>query len=238
MVVVFTEQIKMLTELQKIDAQIYQSKKELSSHPALKKKIELETEKKKASLKAANEEWKALQLRQKEKEVDLQSKEEKIKKLQSQLYQLKSNKEYATMELEIKGMKEDKSVLEEDILRLLDAVDQAKSKLEKEKERVALEDKKAKEEIEALKKRASEVGASVQSQEEKRKTYLPNVDARLVSQYEKILIKREGLALVPVRNNSCSGCHMELPPQVVHEVQLQDKLMVCESCARILYWPS
>ena len=50
------------------------------------KKIELESEKKKAGLKAAEEELKRIQLKQKEKEVDLQSKEDKIKKMQSQLY--------------------------------------------------------------------------------------------------------------------------------------------------------
>ena len=66
---------------------------------------------------------------------------------------------------------------------------------------------------------------------------MPNVEARLLKQYERILKGLEGLALVPVVHNSCGGCHMELPPQVVNETQLHDKWIVCESCARILYWP-
>ncbi len=238
MVAVFNEQIKILVELQKIDGEIYQLKKALSAHPSLQKKIELESEKKKAGLKATEEESKRIQLKQKEKEVDLQSKEDKIKKMQSQLYQLKSNREYTTMDLEIKGLKADKSVLEEEILGLLDAADQAKSKFQKEKDLLSSEEKKAAAEIEALEQKSEEIRAAIGAQEEKRKSYVPNVDPKLLSQYERILIKREGLALAPVRSNACGGCHMELPPQAVHEVQLQDKLMVCESCARILYWPS
>ncbi len=238
MVAVFNEQIKILAELQKIDAEIYQLKKEQSAHPALQQKIESEFEKKKAGMKTAEEEFKKFQMKQKEKEGDLLSKEEKIKKLQAQLYQLKSNKEYAAMDLEIKGLKADKSVLEEEILKFLDSADQVKSKFEKEKEFLAGEEKKVKTEIEALKRKTEEIGAAVQAHEEKRKAYLPNLDSKLVSQYERILAKREGVALVPVRNNSCGGCHLELPPQAVHEIRLQDKLVVCESCARILYWPS
>ncbi len=237
MVMVLNEQIKNLIALQKIDAEVYQLKKTLSAQPLIQQKKETEFEKKKASLKTAEEQSKALQLKQKDKEGELQVKEEKIKKLQAQLYQLKSNKEYTAMEFEIRGLKADKSLLEEEILRLLDLVDQAKAKSVKEKELLSGEEKKLKDEIEALKKMAAEINADLSTHEEKRHAYVPNVETRLLAQYEKILKNREGLALVPVKNDSCGGCHMELPPQAVHEIKLQEKVMVCESCARILYWP-
>lgn len=233
---VIHEQIKILVELQKIDADIYRSKKELESQPALKQKMETDFDKKKAGLKAAEEELKTAQLKQKEKEGDLQSKEEKIKKLQAQLYQLKSNKEYTAMEMEIKGLKADNSVLEEEILKLLDVVDLVRAKVAKEKEHLTGEERQMKEELTKLSQQALRINSEIASQEEKRKAFPPNVEAKLISQYERILKGREGLALVPVRNNSCGGCHMELPPQRVNEIQIADKLIVCESCARILYW--
>ena len=176
-------------------------------------------------------------MKQKGKEGELGTAEEKIKKLQGQLYQLKSNKEYTAMEMEIKGLKADKSLLEEEILKLLDAVDAAKLKTGKEKELLSVEEKKCKEELEALKKREDEISAAAGVLEEKRKTYLPNVEVKLVSQYEKILKSREGLALAPVKNGACGGCHMDLPPQAVHEIRLAEKVIICESCARMLYWP-
>ncbi len=236
MPITLNEQVKILVELQKIDAEIYQLRKELSEYPALLKEIQAAFEKKKVNFKAAEDELKVLQLKQKEKEMELQTKEEKVKKLQGQLYQLKTNKEYSVMDLEIKGLKADNSLLEEEILKLLDAVDQAKAKAAKEKELVAAEEKKLKEEDEVLKKKVSQMNAEVTVLEEKRKSYTPNIDPKLYYQYEKILKGREGIAIVPVKNNSCSGCFMELTSQTVNEVQMQEKLIFCESCARILYW--
>ena len=46
---------------------------------------------------------------------------------------------------------------------------------------------------------------------------------------------KEGLAMVPVRQNACGGCHLNLPPQVINEIQMKTELVFCESCARILY---
>ncbi len=238
MTTTISEQIKILVELQKLDFQIYGLKRELAEHPGLQKKAEEIFERKKSGLKAAEAELKAVHSKQKEKEGDLQAKEEKVKKLQAQLYQLKSNKEYSVMDMEIKGLKADDSLLEEEILKLMDTLETAKAHAAKQKELLGIEEKKFKEESDALKKQADEIHASVAGLEEKRKAYLPNIETRLLGQYEKLLKGREGLALVPVKNNSCGGCHLGLPPQMVNEIQMQDKLIVCESCARILYWPS
>lgn len=238
MAVLIQEQIKSLIELQKVDSEIHELQKELSGFPALKKAAETEFEKKKAALKSAEDQQKARQLDQKKKEGDLAAAEEKIAKLSSQLYQLKTNKEYQAMDMEIKGLKADKSLVEEDILRLFDAVEDAKKIVAQEKERLAGEEKKHSAESAVIQKREAEIKAMLTELESKRSAHLPGVEKRLLSQYDRILKGRDGLALVPVRNNSCGGCHMELPPQMVNEVQMQDKIFFCESCARILYWPA
>lgn len=236
MAIAISEQLSILAELQKIDLQIHELKVELAEQPEQQKAQDQEFEKKKVNLKAAEEEYKAAQMKQKSKEGDLASKEEKVKKLQGQLYQLKTNKEYSAMELEIKGLQADKSVLEEEILISFDAVEAAKAKVAKEKELLSVEEKKHKETTDILKKKAADIQAEVQSFEEKRKNYTPNIDPKILSQYEKILKGRDGLAIVPVRGNSCGGCNLGLPPQFVNELQMHDKLMYCESCARLLYW--
>ena len=230
------DQIKVLVELQKVDAEIYRLRQGLSQHPVQKKKFEEELEKKKSKLKSSEESLKSFQVKQKGKENDLLSAEEKIKKLQGQLYQLKSNKEYQTMEMEIKGMKADKSLLEEEILKLLDDVDAAKGTVAKEKENFAVEEKKFKETSAALDQEAVKINGQIQSFEEQRRSHLPGADAKLIAQYDKILKSREGLAIVPVVNEACGGCHLGLPPQVVNELQRRDKIHFCESCARMLYW--
>lgn len=233
------EQVKVLVELQKIDGEMFRLKHELAGHPVLQKKAEEEFEKKKVRLKAAEDELKARQVKQKERELDLASREEKIKKLQTQLYALKSNKEYQAMELEIKGAKADNSVVEEEILRLFDAVEEARAAVAREKEALASEEKSHKETLAALKKDSDALNAQVSVLDERRKVFTPNVDPKLLTQYEKILKGRDGLAIVPILEQSCGGCHIGLPAQFVNEIQMQpDKIMYCEDCGRILYWPS
>jgi len=233
---IISEQIKILAELQKIDSDIYALKVELEGHPEIQKQSDHEFDKKKVNLKAAEDAQRSLQVKQKELEVDLASKEERIKKHQGQLYSLKTNKEYQAMELEIKGLKADNSLLEEEILKFFDSIEEAKAKVQKEKELLSGEEKRHKAELEVIQKRAAEIKAEMQVLEEKRKVFLPSIDPKILPQYERLLKNREGLAIAPIRNNACGGCNLNLPPQVVNEARMQEKFLTCESCARMLYW--
>lgn len=235
---VISGQLKVLAELQKIDYEIHELRSDMAHIPVDRKANEAEFEKKKTSLKTAEEALKSAQLNQKKKEGDLAAAEEKVKKLSSQLYSLKSNKEYQAMEMEIKGLKADKSLIEDEILKSFDAVEAAKAKVAEERTALGVHEKSFNAKQAELAKKESELGAQVSALEDKRKTLSPSADPKLLAQYERILKSRDGLALVPVKNGSCGGCHNKLPAQLVNEVQMQDKIHICESCARILYWPA
>ncbi len=67
--------------------------------------------------------------------------------------------------------------------------------------------------------------------------------AKIVSQlkdhiYRKYtrLIKRYGNAVVPVVNNACQGCYLVLPTQMISSDQLNESIVTCPNCGRILYW--
>ena len=66
---------------------------------------------------------KALQLQMKQKEGELQTREDQIKKLNTQLMQLKTNREYTAMQHEIDTLKADNSLMEEAIIAVLDGID-------------------------------------------------------------------------------------------------------------------
>ena len=236
MPIAITDQIKSLAELQKLDSEIHRMNQEASACPVEKKRLEEAFEKKKAGLKSAEEVLRGFQVQQKSKENDLLSREEKIAKLKSQLYSLKSNKEYQAMELEIKGSQADKSLLEEEILKMFDSVEEAKTRVAKEKEALAAQEKEFRAMATELDKKAADLAASAGVLIEKRKVFLPGVDPRLLGQYERVLKARDGIALVPVVHHACGGCHVELPAQTVNEIQIGEKLITCESCARIIYW--
>ena len=78
----------------------------------------------------------------------METREKEIKKYQTQLYQIKTNKEYMSLQKEIEGLKADNSVLEDDILESMERIDKLKAEIAEEKERLAAGEKELKEETE------------------------------------------------------------------------------------------
>ena len=49
--------------------------------------------------------------------------------------------------------------------------------------------------------------------------------------------KKTGKAVVPLNDETCSGCHMSVTAQVVNEVLAGDKVHSCSHCGRLLFAP-
>jgi predicted nucleic acid-binding Zn-ribbon protein len=47
---------------------------------------------------------------------------------------------------------------------------------------------------------------------------------------------RRGLAITTVRNGTCQGCNMNVPPQLYNVLQRGDTIETCPYCHRIVYW--
>ena len=231
------EQIDTLIKVQKIDSEIYNLKDEKAEKPAQKQVLEQVFIQKSQALKAKEEESKSLQLKRKEHEIDLETKEKEIKKYQSQLLQIKTNKEYTALQKEIEGLKADNAVLEDDILGLMEKVDKVKAEIAEERQRLASEDKELKEEIIKIDQEIKDLDVKISSLEKEKTQLCANVEKNLLAQYERILKAKRGLALVTIAGKSCGGCHRVLPPQVINEARMKDKVIRCEFCARLLYWP-
>jgi len=62
------------------------------------------------------------------------------------------------------------------------------------------------------------------------------VDGRLVSRMER-MFDRGRKAIVPVRGQSCGGCHLELSRSTMLALRHGKNLQACQNCGRILYLP-
>ena len=230
-----TDQIKVLVELQGIDFQIYDLRRQLAAQPAQAAALQSEHEKAAEAVRGAESQHKALELKRNQKELELGEKENQIKKLQAQLFQVKTNKEYSALQKEIGGFKADQSVLEEEILKLMEEAEGLKRRFLLEKEALQAKEVKLKADIQRIDEETKRIESSIQQLQSGRGELLPRVDPKILSKYERILDRKSGVALVPVKKESCGGCHMVLPPQRINEIHMADRLMTCESCARILY---
>lgn len=229
------DQIKKFVDLQKIDAEIYNVNMGLTEKPALIEELKKKFEASKAHLNQLEEKFKGIQLKRKEFELELKGKEDDIARANTQLSQLKTNKEYHAKLTEIASIKADKSIAEEKILLSYDEGDAVQSGIGKEKVVVAAEEKQylaRKSEVEDEMRLMEDRVKVLESQ---RKQQLPGVDRVLLNRYEKILAHKNGLAIVPVRESSCGGCYMNVTQQTINTIKMHDQLIECEICQRILY---
>ena len=229
------DQLDILKRLQAIDGELFRLRREEQEQPKVLERVAAQVAAQEAAVKAAESKLTALQLTQKEKEGELQTREAQVKKLQGQLFQVKTNKEYSTMQHEIEALKADNSLLEEAILKTFDAIDQAAKARKAEQAKLAEGQEQLRRERERIERELSTVRAQIAKLERDRTTLLPDAPKASLATYERILGIREGLAMVPLVNDSCGGCHRRLPPQVLNQVLLKTELVTCESCNRILY---
>ncbi len=229
------EQLRKLIELQKIDSEIYSIKSDLEEKPLKLKRIKDEFDLEKQTLKTLEETLKQIQLSRKEKELELQTKEDAIGKCNSQLLQIKTNKEYTAKMNEIASIEADKTKIEEEVLVFYDESDKIRSEVEKENQIIAEKEKKYLDNKELIDSEISVLENSISGIESNRNRILPDIKPNYLSRYEMLLGNKKGLALVAVYSGSCGGCYMNLAPQVINALKLNQELVECEMCSRILY---
>lgn len=158
-----------------------------------------------------------------------------IKKYEGQLNEVKNNREYDAIskEIEIQGL--EIQVCEK---RIKEAEFEIKNKTEGyDKTQEGLEFSKG--ELEVKKQELNTITAETKIEED---TLLEKVDAastkiedRLLKVYSKLRNSfRNGLAVVSIERDSCSGCHNKIPPQLQSEIRQRKKIIICEHCGRVL----
>jgi predicted nucleic acid-binding Zn-ribbon protein len=224
-----------LLELQGLDIQIAKLEAEARAIPAAIQALDAKLTTSRASLEAAKGKAEQLQKERRTKERELEEIGQNIKKKQARLFEIKTNEEYSAVLKEIETLKEKSSLLEEQIIVLLDQIDVvAKDLGGAEKEFQAAQGVSQKERAE---KEAQLTGLQrdLAQLRESRKGQAGRIEQSLLQQYTRLL-KGRGVAVVAVKDGSCSGCGISLTPQTFAEVRRNDRMFTCASCNRILYY--
>lgn len=171
-----------------------------------------------------------------ERERELEAQEAHIEKMKARASEIKKNVEYQAHLFEIQMAGKKKEEIEEQILLLMDEVEQQQKAVQEARSLVTEAEAafgKEKAELEALEARlAAELGEL----DQQRKAVEASADRSLLDRYNKLKNTRKDLALAAIRGGICSGCRLQIEPQLVAEVKRSEKLVSCSYCQRILYW--
>lgn len=230
------EEIEKLKKLQNIDNEIFEKEGEINLFPEKEKALKREIENIEKEIKETKNDLKKIQLDRKEKELEVKSYEEEKNKLNKQLDNVKTNKEYEALLIEIANIKKKISDIEEEILILMEKEDEILKKekileeeLKKKKEDILQKIEKEKIEVENLKK-------EIEKKRMEREEIVKEIDFSLYNLYEKIRkSKKDNIAIVKVENGICGGCFIALPTHIIEKVKRKKEITQCENCSRILY---
>jgi predicted nucleic acid-binding Zn-ribbon protein len=81
----------------------------------------------------------------------------------------------------------------------------------------------------------AELSAGLDDSRRRRESLAADLEAPLRRQYETILSRKKGQAVVEIRGGTCEGCHMRVAPQLANEIHRNTRVIQCPSCHRILY---
>jgi len=228
--------LKLLVDLQQRDSLILEKRRFIDKVPLRIFEVDEPLKKAKLELENIKKKQEAASRKKREKESELSETQEKIGKMKARISDLKTNKEYQAYQKEIEGCEKGISAIEDVILQLMEEID-AVSKEQKEKEAAVnaeiqkIDAFKAELDAEAAK---NERELSLLKQE--RAGMVSRIAPHVYKTYMTILLDSgDGVAVTTARNELCSGCDMNIPPQLYVEIRKNQEMLQCPQCRRILY---
>jgi predicted nucleic acid-binding Zn-ribbon protein len=169
-------------------------------------------------------------------QMEIEASNEKLKQYEEQLYKVQTNKEYDAISLEIDTKKMEIKELENKILQSIEEEEELKSKIDEIEDSIM----KLNDQLTEYRRELDDIILHTREEEallkKEREKILTNIDKRYVWQYDRIRKAKDGLAVVPIKRNSCGGCYSAIPPQKIVEIREMNRLFTCEYCGRILVW--
>jgi predicted nucleic acid-binding Zn-ribbon protein len=229
-------QIEILAALQIVD-------REIREHAGVKRGLATELQEKERFIQERKQEFEALmaacaakeKLRQ-EKDRMLQEEGKKAADKRMRMNRIKNVKELQALQREIDQIRQANGEAEEELLNMMVQIDEVKGEIKTKQEALLAAQQDWQQKKEALQAQIAAIDQAVDTASIRRQSIAAEIAADLMSRYELILSRRGGTAVVEVTGGICQGCYMNIPPQLWNELIRSEKVNLCPSCQRIVYY--
>jgi len=229
-------QLRTLIDLQVVDSRIAGLEAEVAKLPAEIAAVHAAVDEARKAVEGTRVRLDASRKAQRAKEKDLEDNRVKRQKYEGQLYQVKTNKEYSAVLVEIEEVKQEKSRIEEEILTLMEAQERLAAELKESEGDFQQRSARGKTQEAELQDKLRGVEADLAVVQGDRAGLARQLPVGVLEDYDKIL-RHRGVAVAEVaKPNFCGGCRVTITPQRLQELRQQNALIHCESCGRYLYW--
>jgi uncharacterized protein len=225
-----------LKRLHELHIRLQDINKQLEHGPRQVKARQQILNKKQAEIDALKAELKQTRMLADQKNLQLKTNESKIEQLRGKLNQAQSNREFDVIRSQIDADTMANSVLEDEILEVLEKIDQHQQKIkhaEEEAGQTQGEIRRVAQEIETAAPKLREQSGELQASLSEAEKILPST---AIVTYRRLVQAHGAGALATVENNACTGCFAILSANYLVELNT-GKFLFCRSCGRLLYRP-
>ena len=229
------DQLKLLEELQRHDAQIQELDLARKAIPLKVEQLRVDLTRLEDMLVAKRKELGEIEQWRSDRESSMKAEEQQLVRAKAKVGLVKTSKEYMASQRELESTRKMAAETEGKLLTVLEESDKTRkliaereAAVEKLRAHVIGEEAEAKARIESI---AGEIAKLKVGRDAAAKAVRPDV----LKKYNHILMRR-GIAVAAVRNGTCSGCNMNIPPQLFNTLQRGNSIELCPNCNRIIYW--
>jgi predicted nucleic acid-binding Zn-ribbon protein len=224
-----------LLALQDVDREIARLSEEVAALPLRVAAIEAQLAATQVRLEQARLAVKADDAARKKHDAAIIDLQQRISKYRDQSLDVKTNDQYRALMHEIEFAQHEIRGNEDKLIELMEKAEAREKDVKAAEAELKAETAEIEKEKEVAREKTAEDEKLLAEWNAKRDQVRSGVAEDLLQHYERVAkFRKTGIA--EVRDGKCTTCQVKLRPQVFAEVRAGEKLMICESCQRILYY--
>jgi uncharacterized protein len=229
------DEVRALLILQDRDRRLLALAKDLEKLPQDEARAKAKLAGDEAAVAKAHQALLDCELRVKKIELDAETRRTTIKRLKNQQFETRKNEEFVALGHEITRYEQELDDFETKELEAMDEVDGFRTALKTAQ--AALDHTKTlvAEDLATIQQRHARMEQDRQEVTAEREKLVADVPDSVLPLYHRLMKTKAGLAIAPLRDGKCEGCHMKLIASTVMKVQTGKEIAQCEDCGRILY---
>ena len=226
-----------LIRLQELETTVTKARQAIEAFPAQREALAARLADHAGRLETAEQKLAAHKAGRRTLDKDVAAAQSRLTRFKEQLMAVKTNKEYHAVQSEIASASAEIQRLEDLILEGMLEADELSADIEAATQAMAAEEAAAGEEQRRLEQERDRFQTRVERYATDRATLVADLTPRLLEMFDTLIRGRKGIAVGAVHDGRCGSCQVRLRPQLYNEVRLNQALIQCESCQRILYYP-
>ena len=229
-------EINSLIQLQDVDSQLMDLEELQGDLPSKVEDLSSRLEELNASIHSAKARITEIDSEIRQLEGHESDRRTKVVKLKDQLYLVKTNREYDALMSEIDHLEEEINTEENRELDLMQEKEQLEEQLKFDESQISELDIELKNQAGELEKRVASSKEEETRLSQEREKIVPTINSKFMSVYDRIRQAKNGIAVVPIVDHNCGGCHSRITSQHEAEIRNGEGVYQCSNCRRILHW--